>query len=104
MDFDTIGDYDLSGLGIDWGGLFKQGVDIGTGLDAQRRAQKVAEANARAAQAAAAQAAAEASRARTLALSNRPAGFDMKKVALYAGAAVVVSILAIKLLRRSKRR
>lgn len=97
---DVITYDDLGSLGIDWGSIISQGAQAAQGVEANRQATRQAQAAARIA---AANAAAEDARTQAIIAGRAPSGIPVMKVAMWAGIAVVGSIVAVKLLRRSRR-
>lgn len=100
LEFDDLDDVDTDGLGLDFSALLNTGIKTATDLESQRRQAQMAQAAARQA---AAEAAAEDARTRAIIAGRAPSGIPLGKVAMYAGAAILLSVVAIKLLRRSRR-
>ncbi len=91
---------DLEGLGLDLTSLISSVTGGVTQVQGALDAKSIAKRNA---QVAAANA--EIERQRTAAIvAGRPIPVEWGKIAMYGGAAVVLSVVAIKLLRASKRR
>lgn len=105
LSFDDLDQVDTDGLGFDFASLIKTGIETGTALDAQRRAARLAAQQAAADARLASQQSAEAARERAIIAGRAPGttGIPIAKVVMIAAAAIVLPIIAIKLLRRSRR-